>query len=238
MRSDIQGYYESIRFDASGIIESYIQHPILLKLIRNALRRTETLGQIQGVFYARYMDDWVVLTRSKTALRKVIKITHEVLNVLKFQLHHCKTYIGKISHGFNFLCYYMDAQKILPSQETTGVFGHELPRFTSRRKRIKIYPPVTKETLLTAGTKLAYQVNEPTPTDDYFQGILSLLLSLAAQRRDMFVTMRRYVGKWTRWLKLGSSTLKEFETSVQTLLPTIFSCWIAGAKVFALGCCQ
>jgi RNA-directed DNA polymerase len=49
MRSDIQGYYESIRFDAlMGIIESYIQHPILLKLVRNALRRTETWG---GNFY-------------------------------------------------------------------------------------------------------------------------------------------------------------------------------------------
>jgi hypothetical protein len=64
------------------------------------------------------MDDWVVLTNSKTALRKVVKITHGVLNALKFYLHPKKTYIGKISHGFNFLGYYMDDQKILPSQET------------------------------------------------------------------------------------------------------------------------
>jgi hypothetical protein len=37
-------------------------------------------------------------------------------------LHPCKTYIGKISHGFNFLAYYMDNQKILLSKETIRRF--------------------------------------------------------------------------------------------------------------------
>jgi RNA-directed DNA polymerase len=49
MRSDIKGYYESIRFDVlMEIIESYIQHPTLLTLLRKALPRTETRG---GIFY-------------------------------------------------------------------------------------------------------------------------------------------------------------------------------------------
>lgn len=159
MRSDIKNYYDSIRFDIlMEIIESYIQHPILLTLIRNACCRTETrggifydydekgipmgsplspllgaialipldkaMGQISGIFYARFMDDWAVLTKSKSALRKIVKITHAVVNALKFQLHPLKTYIGKISHGFNFLAYYMDNQKILPSKETIRRF-HE-----------------------------------------------------------------------------------------------------------------
>lgn len=272
MRSDIQGYYESIRFDAlMEIIESYIQHPILLKLVRNALRRTETrgglfyhfdekgipmgsplspllgaialipldkaIGQIHGAFYARYMDDWVVLTTSKTALRKVIKMTHKVLNALKFQLHPSKTYIGKISHGFNFLGYYMDDQKIMPSQETIRRF-HE--RATALYEQSQPNRNVSRRYKKTShGRDISvYQVNEPAPTDDYFQGILSHLLSLAAQRPDMIATMRRYVGQWTRWLKLGLSTIKEFESSVQSFLPTISSCWIAGAKVFALGTSQ
>jgi hypothetical protein len=153
VRSDIRSYYESIDFMVLlEIIEAYASHPILLKLIRKALPRTETqggifydyetrgiakgsplspligaialipldqaMGKIKGIFYARFQDDWVILTKSKSALRKVVRITHQVVQALKFQLHPKKTYIGKISHGFNFLGYYFDHEKILPSQET------------------------------------------------------------------------------------------------------------------------
>lgn len=52
MRSDIKSYYDSIRFDVlMGIIESYVKHPMLLKLIHKACRRTETSG---GIFYDYY----------------------------------------------------------------------------------------------------------------------------------------------------------------------------------------
>ncbi len=77
-----------------------------------------------------------------------------------------------------------------------------------------------------------YQVNEPAPTEVYFQNILTHLLALAANQPDTLVTMRRYVGQWARWLKLGLSTLEEFEENVQTFLPGIASCWMPGAKVF------
>lgn len=80
----------------------------------------EAMSQVKGIFYTRYLDDWVVLTSSKSALHKIVKLTHEVANTLKFQLHPCKTYIGKISHGFNFLAYYIGNQKILPFKEITS----------------------------------------------------------------------------------------------------------------------
>ena len=272
MRSDIKGYYDSIRFDVlMEIIESYVLHPALLTLIRKALRRTETrggnfydfydkgipmgsplspllgaialipldkaIGQLKGVFYAHYMDDWVVLTASKTALRKVVKLTHGVLNALHFQLHPSKTYIGKISHGFNFLGYYMDDQKILPSKETIRSF-HERSsalyeslqgnRNVSRRYKRNPHGRDISE----------YQVNEPAPTDAYFKDILTHLLSLAASRPDTLATLRRYVGQWTRWLKLGLSSLTAFEECVQALLPSIASCWIRDAKAVPLGYCQ
>jgi RNA-directed DNA polymerase len=84
----------------------------------------QAMGEMTHVFYARFQDDWIVLTKSKTALRKVIKRPYKVIEDLKLKLHPLKTYIGKISHGFNFLGYYMDDQKILPSQETIRRF-HE-----------------------------------------------------------------------------------------------------------------
>ena len=156
-RSDIKSYYESIDFEVlMGIIEQYVDDPILIALLKKALARTECRGglytfyankglamgsplspllgavmllpldlamanhggKIKDIFYARYMDDWIVLTKTKTALRKVIKKTHQIMANLKLRVHPTKTYIGKISHGFNFLGYYIDDKILLPSSET------------------------------------------------------------------------------------------------------------------------
>jgi RNA-directed DNA polymerase len=194
----------------------------------------KAIGQIQGSFYARYMDDWVVLTKSKTALRKVVKLTHKVLNGLQLKLHPSKTYIGKIIHGFNFLGYYLDDQKILPSKETIRRF-HE--------RAVALYEPSQGNRNVSRRYKRnphqrdisEYQVNEPAPTEAYCQNILGHLLALAAHKRDALATMRRYVGQWARWLKLGRSSLTAFEGCVQTLLPSISSCWIPGTALFTAG---
>lgn len=74
------------------------------------------------VRYLRFMDDFLTLTKSKTALRKVVKLTHQIVNAQKLELHPMKTYIGKISNGFNFLGYYFDNNKLLPSQESIRRF--------------------------------------------------------------------------------------------------------------------
>ncbi len=104
------------------------------------------------------MDDWVVLTKSKTALRKVIKVTHLIMNSQKLHLHPMKTYIGKISHGFNFLAYYFDDQKILPSQET-------IRRFHERALALYEHPPKTGSYKKAASGRdiSLYQVNEAAP---------------------------------------------------------------------------
>ena len=183
------------------------------------------------------MDDWVVLTKSKTALRKVVKITHKIVNNLQFELHPSKTYIGRISKGFNFLGFYMDDQKILPAKETIRRFheratalyeSSQTNRNVSRRRKKNTHGRDISE----------YQVNEPAPTEEYMKNILSHLLALAAVKPDRLATMRRYVRKWALWLKLGLSSLKEFETCVQTLLPSLYSCWVPGIKVFALDSCR
>ncbi len=61
-------------------------------------------NQLQGLgFYRRYMDDWIVLVKTRSQLRKVIKITHQVLKSLKLSMHPKKTFIGCIKKGFAFL---------------------------------------------------------------------------------------------------------------------------------------
>ena len=75
-----------------------------------------------------------------------------------------------------------------------------------------------------------YQVNEAAPTDAYFKGALERLMAQAASKPDTLAGMRRYVGQWNLWLRLGLSTVEGFGNSVQTLLPSVFSCWTPGAR--------
>lgn len=56
-----------------------------------------------GLCYTRYMDDWVILTRSRWRLRRAVKLMNQVLERLKVEKHPFKTYIGKAAKGFDIL---------------------------------------------------------------------------------------------------------------------------------------
>jgi hypothetical protein len=75
-----------------------------------------------GCFYVRYMDDWVVLAKTRWELRKAIKATNEVLNELKVVKHPDKTFIGRISRGFDFLGYRFAPQGFGVAQVTIQRF--------------------------------------------------------------------------------------------------------------------
>ena len=69
--------------------------------------------------YRRYMDDWVILCRSRNQLRTVIKIMNRALEKLKVSKHPFKTYIGKIKpDGFDFLGYRISANSLRPAWTT------------------------------------------------------------------------------------------------------------------------
>ena len=59
-----------------------------------------------GCFYARFMDDWVVLAPTRWKLRKAIKAVNEVMAQLRVIKHPDKTFIGRIARGFDFLGYW------------------------------------------------------------------------------------------------------------------------------------
>ena len=250
MRSDIKSYYESIHFNTlMTIIETYVNHKILLQLIYKACCRTETRGGIfyeyntksipkgsplspllgaialipldhamekmKGVFYARFMDDWVVLTKSKTALRNVIKRTHAVMHNLKFKLHPMKTYIGKISHGFNFLAFYMDHQAILPSKET-------IRRFSERSSALyEQYPHDRSRHKRSERDISEYQVNESAPTDADFTMILETLKIIALKNQALRTKLQKYIRKWANWLVSGLSEVRALKTCVYEMLPSL-----------------
>jgi hypothetical protein len=73
------------------------------------------MAEIPGVRYIRYMDDWVILCPSRWKMRRALKTMHQELNALGLSVHPDKTFIGKVSKGFDFLGVQFDLGKQSPS---------------------------------------------------------------------------------------------------------------------------
>jgi hypothetical protein len=58
-----------------------------------------------GLTSPRFMDDWVVLAPTHWKLRAAIRLVNETLAELKLQQRRDKTFIGRISRGFDLLGY-------------------------------------------------------------------------------------------------------------------------------------
>jgi len=72
-----------------------------------------------NTYYVRYMDDWLVLTKTRNHLRQAIKKINQILAVLKLSaIHPDKTFIGWIKAGFDFLGYYLNPETIELSKTT------------------------------------------------------------------------------------------------------------------------
>ena len=50
-----------------------------------------------GLFYVRFMDDWIVRSPNRWKLKKAIQIVNQTLNELKVEKHPDKTFIGRRS---------------------------------------------------------------------------------------------------------------------------------------------
>ena len=55
------------------------------------------------VHYVRYMDDIVLLARTRWELRRAIAALHEEVAALGLRLHRVKRLIGRTTQGFDFL---------------------------------------------------------------------------------------------------------------------------------------
>ena len=69
--------------------------------------------------YVRYMDDWLILFKSRPTLRAAVKGMHEVVERLKMRLAVAKTYIGRVAHGVDFLGYRFNARGLVGLAQKT-----------------------------------------------------------------------------------------------------------------------
>jgi retron-type reverse transcriptase len=82
-----------------------------------------------GLFYARFMDDWVILAPTRWKLRRAIKVVNQTLAELEVEQHPDKTFIGRIARGFDFLGYRFSSAGL-------GIAPQTIERFEERMTRL------------------------------------------------------------------------------------------------------
>lgn len=82
---------------------------LYLKPLDDAMREA-------GVFYVRFLDDWVAIAPTRWRLNDLVKTTNRALNTLKFEKHLDKTFIGRVNRGFDFLGYQLTAERLTVSK--------------------------------------------------------------------------------------------------------------------------
>jgi hypothetical protein len=88
-----------------GMVASGGLSPLLGALYLTPLdRRMDRLCKGKRlVHYVRYMDDIVLLARTRWELRRAIAALHEEIAALGLHLHRVKRLIGRTTQGFDFL---------------------------------------------------------------------------------------------------------------------------------------
>ncbi len=96
----------------SPILAAVYLHP--LDQLMRTLRQQKKI-----VLYTRYMDDFVILCKSRWQLKKAIAKMHQILEALEITVHPDKRFIGKTIRGFDFLrVQFQQGRKLLPSKES------------------------------------------------------------------------------------------------------------------------
>ncbi|MEA1877575.1 MAG: reverse transcriptase domain-containing protein [Bacteroidota bacterium] len=96
------GYYKEVR---KGISLGCSLSPLMGAIYLSSL--DETMQKL-NVFYARFMDDWIIIAPTRWKLRKAIALTNQLLEKLRLKQHPDKTYIGKAIKGVNFLGFHIN----------------------------------------------------------------------------------------------------------------------------------
>ncbi len=77
------------------------------------------------LFYARFMDDWLIIAPNRWKLKKAVCLVNQVLNTLKVEKHPDTTFIGRASKGFDFLGYHLTPGGL---SVAAGTIDHHIER--------------------------------------------------------------------------------------------------------------
>jgi len=74
------------------------------------------------VKYIRYMDDILILAKTRWKLKKAIKVLNQTFDELKLEKHPEKTTIGRVEKGFDFLGYHISPEGLSLAKKTVENF--------------------------------------------------------------------------------------------------------------------
>ncbi len=138
---DIQSKY--LRRLLCQYIKRTVEWGGLYKDIQRGISRGSALSRLLGAyylkaldeamagqcFYRRYMDDIIILTKTRWKLRRAVTELNQRFNELKVEKHPDKTFIGRIERGFDFLGYHF-------SRGALGVAEKTISNFVARYHRL------------------------------------------------------------------------------------------------------
>lgn len=107
------GNFKSIK---RGISRGCSLSPVIAAYYLKTL--DEKMGANRQYFYVRYMDDIIVLAKSRWSLRRAVKRVNQVFNSLKLKQAPDKTFIGKLERGFDFLGYHFIGSQLTVARKT------------------------------------------------------------------------------------------------------------------------
>jgi RNA-directed DNA polymerase len=116
------GYYKDICF---GICRGCPLSPLIGALY---LKQLDDQIVSTGLFYVRFMDDIVIMAPTRWKLRAGIRKVNETLESLKLRRHPDKTFIGRISRGFEFLGYFFSPSGFDIARKTFVRFAERITR--------------------------------------------------------------------------------------------------------------
>jgi len=117
----VGGLYRDIE---RGIARGSPLSPLLGGLYLKALdERLGGLPPAAGIAYVRYMDDILILAKTRWRLRRAVRVLHQHLAALKLQPHPDKTWIGRTDRGFEFLGYRLSLHSLGVARATLGRFA-------------------------------------------------------------------------------------------------------------------
>ena len=99
------------------------------------LKALDDQMQQKDVFYVRYMDDILILSKTRWQNRKVVKQLNQTFKQLKIKQHPDKTFIGKIARGFDFLGYHFSREPLTLATKTIKNYLERLYRLYEQQQK-------------------------------------------------------------------------------------------------------
>jgi len=87
------------------------------------------------VKYVRYMDDILILAKTRWKLKKAIKVLNQTFDELKLEKHPDKTTIGRVEKGFDFLGYHISPEGLSLAKKTVENFIGRAARLYEQEPR-------------------------------------------------------------------------------------------------------